>query len=406
MNVPAARLSIDPDDSTHFVRWLADQGQPAQAGDYVPRHLYGTYLEAVLRGSTRTGRMVEVTVVPETVTRVDRTHAGFTVTGEGGGTVAARAVVIASGAAPAPTTLPIDPCLAGDPSLVLDPWSPDASTPSEASPRCLIIGTGLTMVDVALTLLRRPGATVDAVSRHGVLPRSHPIGRQPARLPIRTPSGPLTADQVRSALVEHTRNEPNGWAASVDLFRDGSADLWSRLSEAEQAKLLRRGTLWNIHRHRIAPPVARELQEAMRAGRLRIHAGRVVAIARNGDGVLTAETERRRTARTEFTADRVVVCTGPSTDIGTTTDPLLRHLIDTGLGAIGPHRLGLAVDACGTAIDRNDRPVEGLAILGALRRGTVFESTAIPELRAQAAALAIALVSRARPPCGPRLHTG
>jgi uncharacterized NAD(P)/FAD-binding protein YdhS len=83
-----------------------------------------------------------------------------------------------------------------------------------------------------------------------------------------------------------------------------------------------------------------------------------------------------------------VACTGPSTDIARTDDPLVRQLLDSGLARVGPHRLGLAVDGCGRAIDADGRVVEGLSVIGALRKGTVFETTAIPELREQAADLA------------------
>ena len=83
-----------------------------------------------------------------------------------------------------------------------------------------------------------------------------------------------------------------------------------------------------------------------------------------------------------------VICTGPTSDVARTTDPLLRHLLDTGTARVGPHRLGLAIDATGHLRDRADQPVPGLFALGPLRRGTVFEATAIPELCVQATELA------------------
>ena len=91
-------------------------------------------------------------------------------------------------------------------------------------------------------------------------------------------------------------------------------------------------------------------------------------------------------------ADRLAVCVGPPSDVSATTDPLLRHLLDTGQAAVGPHRLGFAVDACGTVLDGSGWPVGGLSVLGALRKGTAFETTAIPELREQATALARQIV--------------
>jgi uncharacterized NAD(P)/FAD-binding protein YdhS len=99
-----------------------------------------------------------------------------------------------------------------------------------------------------------------------------------------------------------------------------------------------------------------------------------------------------------WTGGLLVACTGPSADIGRTTDPLLRHLIGTGLAVVGPHRLGLAVDPRGQLVGPDGGARPGLFALGLLRRGTVFETTAIPEIRAQAVALAPLLATAACTP--------
>jgi uncharacterized NAD(P)/FAD-binding protein YdhS len=54
-------------------------------------------------------------------------------------------------------------------------------------------------------------------------------------------------------------------------------------------------------------------------------------------------------------------------------------------GALG---LGLAVDEEGRLLDRAGEPSDTLWALGPLRRGALLETTAIPEIREQAAALA------------------
>ena len=173
MNVPASRLSVDPDDPGHLVRWLLREGQPVAPDDYIERGVYGRYLEHVLSGRGRRAPQVEVEVVRATVTRIDPVTRGFEVTSSGGGRLVAPRVVLAVGVPEAPSPLPIDRRLAGDPSVVEDPWAPGALD-GPAGQRWLVAGTGLTMVDVALTILRRHGTTVDAVSRHGLLPRVHP----------------------------------------------------------------------------------------------------------------------------------------------------------------------------------------------------------------------------------------
>lgn len=84
----------------------------------------------------------------------------------------------------------------------------------------------------------------------------------------------------------------------------------------------------------------------------------------------------------------LINCTGPAADITTTTDPLLRHLLASGLARPDPLRLGLDADTNGAVRDADGRPASDIFTLGPLLRGRWYETTAIPEIRDQAAALA------------------
>jgi uncharacterized NAD(P)/FAD-binding protein YdhS len=61
--------------------------------------------------------------------------------------------------------------------------------------------------------------------------------------------------------------------------------------------------------------------------------------------------------------------------------------------------MGFRTDV-GRLIDSDGRTETPLWTLGALRRGELFESTAIPEIRGQALAVAGALLDRVAPPPG------
>jgi uncharacterized NAD(P)/FAD-binding protein YdhS len=189
-------------------------------------------------------------------------------------------------------------------------------------------------------------------------------------------------------VIAYCRTEPAGWPAAMDALRDRADAIWARLPEAEQAKLLRRGmSAWTVHRHRMAPAVADRFASMARRGLVQVQRGSVASVEADDDGV-TVRTTDGRTRR----AGLVVSCTGPSADVGRTTDPLLRHLLDSGTAGLGPHRLGLAVDACGRLLAPDGAAHDDLWALGPLRRGTLFETTAIPEIRSQAQALAPLLV--------------
>jgi uncharacterized NAD(P)/FAD-binding protein YdhS len=381
MNVPVKRLSVDADGSDHLARW-AD----AAPHDYVPRATYGAYLAAQLAASSAAVIDAQVTHLTRTGDRIGReavrSDHGFEgwVVGLGDGRVVrAGHVVLATGPPPGPGPV----VLPDHPRVVADPWAADLAERAAAAGDVLVLGTGLTMVDVALTATAA-GATVTGLSRHGWVPRAHPVHREDPTEPFPLPPAPLTAAQVRRLVVVHGRTEPAGWPAAMDAARDQADAVWARLPEAEQAKLLRRGlSAWTVHRHRMAPAVAERFSSLARRGLIRVEKGTVAAVEADDHGAVV----RTRDGKAHR-AGLVVSCTGPSADVGRTTDPLLRHLLDTGTVALGPHRMGLAVDACGRLLDPDDRPRPGLWTLGPLRKGTLFETTAVPEIRAQAHALA------------------
>ena len=385
MNVPVKRLSVDADGSDHLARWSG-----AALADYIPRATYGAYLADQLATSGAElvdGRAVSLAPTSRTGDRIGRETArsdhryagGWAVGLADGRTVEGRHVVLATGPPPGPGPI----ALPDHPSVVADPWRADLAERAATAGQVLVLGTGLTMVDVALTATAA-GATVTALSRHGWMPRAHPVQREEPIEPFPLPTGPLTAAYVRRLVVVHCRTEPAGWPAAMDAARDRADAVWARLPEAEQAKLLRRGlSAWTVHRHRMAPAVASRFASLARRGLIQIERGTIaeVTVDDRGAVVHTRDGRRRR-------AGLVVSCTGPSADVGRTTDPLLRHLLDTGTAALGPHRLGLAIDPCGGLLGPDGDRRTGLHALGPLRKGTLFETTAVPEIRAQARDLA------------------
>jgi uncharacterized NAD(P)/FAD-binding protein YdhS len=102
-----------------------------------------------------------------------------------------------------------------------------------------------------------------------------------------------------------------------------------------------------------------------------------------------------RVGAEDLVADAVVNCTGPLTDLTRTTDPLLQALQRRGLAGPDPLRLGLASTPDGQVVGA-DGAVPGLYAVGPPRKGTLWESTAIPEIRTQAAQVGRAVLARTR----------
>ncbi|GAA2756871.1 hypothetical protein GCM10009872_22310 [Actinopolymorpha rutila] len=272
-----------------------------------------------------------------------------------------------------------------------DPWSPQALAAVPRTRPVLLMGTGLTAVDVALTLFRTgQSAQVTAVSRHGLLPRTHPKGETaapPVLLPPRLPSSlPALVRVVRRA-ADHCGD----WRAVMNVLRPRLNEVWASLSVADQERFLRHlGRHWEIHRHRMAPAVAEELAELQASGALRVR-----AVGPDGrDPRLGQCSGQAATVSWGDGFGATVSCTGPGR-LPAAADGLVRTLLDEGRARLGPHGLGLDVSPDGNVVRRDGQPIPRLWLVGPLRRGRFWETTAVPEIRAQARDLVTALA------CGP-----
>jgi uncharacterized NAD(P)/FAD-binding protein YdhS len=98
-------------------------------------------------------------------------------------------------------------------------------------------------------------------------------------------------------------------------------------------------------------------------------------------------------ALAELALDVAIPTTGPAMDVRALDDALVRSLLSSGNARPGPHGLGFATADDGAVLGALENR---LWTLGGLRRGDLWESTAIPEIRAQARALGETMASRLR----------
>jgi uncharacterized NAD(P)/FAD-binding protein YdhS len=95
-------------------------------------------------------------------------------------------------------------------------------------------------------------------------------------------------------------------------------------------------------------------------------------------------------------ADRLINGTGSAPDVTASASPLLRDLFSTGLARPDPLRLGIDAAPDGRVLSRAGAPSDVLFALGPPLRGLWYETTAIPEIRDQAAALARQIIAGGR----------
>jgi uncharacterized NAD(P)/FAD-binding protein YdhS len=385
LNVPAAGMSALPDQPADFVDWLRDRvDAEIKPSGFVARARYGDYLADHLAGCERRSSAV-LERRHARVIAVDHTgRKQVTVRFDTGEVLVAKAAILATGTAPGVAWAPAD--LVSSDRFVADPWAPGALD-AVADSDVLLVGMGLTMVDVALSL-DRPSRSVHAVSRHGAVPAVHRSEKTP---PVAASAEFAEADDLqtlRSALLRHvveTVRRTDDWRAAIDGLRPITARVWKRLSEDDKVEFLRTDArTWDIHRHRMAPITAERLAAVRESGRLCLHRGEVVAAEDTGDAVRVLLSDG-----TAMTVGAVVNCTGP---VGAASaDPLLATLLAGGLARPGPAGLGLDTADDGRVLGATGRRAP-LWTLGALRRGALWESTAMPEIRVQAAEVAQAVL--------------
>ena len=388
LNVPTGSLSALPDEPDHLLDWARCQVDPDLTGaDFLPRRRYGEYLAHTLHaeagrsdGARRCSSRARVLALEPASANRERLHLSD------GTTLLADGVVLAPGIF-APGSAWAPPALLTSPRFVTDPWAPGAfDGVAQSAGDVLLVGTGLTMVDVALSV-QRQGRTVHAVSRRGRLPKVHAAHRMPAAEPGALPDDlDLDIAALRRTVHEHIRDTVRtcgDWRPAVDGLRRHTSRLWSTLCDDCRAEFLTHdGGSWDVHRHRMPRRTAAEIDRLRSTGQLRVTRGEVTAVDDEASYLLVhlSDGEPHRVTH-------VVNCTGPLADITLAGDPLLTRLLADGRAVPGPLRMGLATD-CDGRVRAADGSVGPLWTLGAMRRGELWESTAVPEIREQALAIA------------------
>jgi uncharacterized NAD(P)/FAD-binding protein YdhS len=376
LNVRAGNMSAYPDEPDHFIRWMEARGIGDAGARFAPRLLYGTYLRELLHAAVR-GSNGRLTVVQGDVIDAEYRD-GACLTLADGRTIAADAAVLAVGNLP-----PHDPLPAGHLSPDRyhgDPWAPGLTDGLGADDSVLILGTGLTMVDIALLLDAEGFAgKVVALSRRGLLPRAHAPAAPWQRIAERPTA--LGADLVHAV---RRRGDAIGWRNAVDELRPYTQDMWANADAGERARFLRHlRPWWDVHRHRLAPQVAERLAAMIARGQLKVIAGKVADYAERGDGVDVVWRPRGADEARSLRVQRIVNCTGPQGDLARTTDPLIRTLHARGLIRPDSARLGIDVDADARTIAANGESNDWLLALGPMTRGAFWEIVAVPDIRAQ-----------------------
>lgn len=404
LNVSAGNMSAFAHDPGHLLRWLqhnrneltAFLSQEVNASTFIPRKVYGLYIQSVLAEAEATAPSdVQLERLTDEVVGVQPEGKGAMISLRSGRCCAADRVVLALGNSPsAPPT--IQNANSNDESYLRNAWSADALADLDADAPVLLIGTGLTMVDMVLSLGdRQHRGKIYAVSRRGLFPLKHQAAQPyPSFLtPENSPKSVRGCLRRLRAEVEIAAAKGYDWRAVIDSLRPMIQKIWQQLPTKEQQRFLRHLTpYWDVHRHRIAPRVADVVTQMLDSAQLTIAAGRIREYQALPDGVAVTVYQRKTQTNNILHVRRVVNCTGVAADYRRSSHPLITDLRSHGLirpNAIG---LGLDTDIHGALYAADGNVSTLLYTLGTPRKGDLWETIAVPELRGQAQELSEALL--------------
>jgi uncharacterized NAD(P)/FAD-binding protein YdhS len=401
LNVPAARMSATSYEPGHLVDFARRHLPQAGAHSYLPRQFYGEYLHEFLRSAERAApRHVHLECVHGQVAALRPRSGGHTLLLLGGQQILAEQVVLACGDPPPPVR-PYATGVAQSAAYLREPYRTPAARSTDRT--VLLIGTGLTMVDIAVAAAaEHPALQLIALSRHGRVPASQLAATAPAVLEATFDRhGMLACRSVRELamavreLADDAEARGGDWREAIARVRESVPGIWENLGESERRRFLRHVRVyWETRRHRMPPEFARRIQDLRREGRLEVRAGTVDELRRDGERIEVRWRARGQRELAQFSVDRVIDCTGSDNRLQHTADVLWRQLVDSGVATPDALGLGPRTGPHGALIDASGHCAQRLFYLGPMLRAAYWEATAVGELRVRAESLAAMLANR------------
>lgn len=393
LNVRAGGMSAYPEHPAHFLDWLRYKCPGRFTSDcFVPRHIYGDYLRETL-GAAENGAEGKLHAHPHQADRLEPTEGGWLIHDRSGTATLVHSVILALGNAPPATPHLEDDRFKSDPRYFSNAWRDGARFnrigPEEA---VVILGSGLTAVDSVLQL-REQGhqGKIEIISRRGQWPELHIAGLKTnvVKSPDLIGLAPAQAMHRLRLTVRDWQKQEGNWRHVIDSIRPDTNKIWARWTTAQRRSFIRHARpYWDRHRHRTCPEVWLFIQEQIEMGTLSIRAGQVRAITPQESGLEVRFSPRGFHGAVNIPANYVLNCTGSENLRRDNCQLIVHSLLDQDLAQLDPLGLGLLTDDTGAVLAPGNKPAPNLYAIGPTRRGSLWETTAVPEIRGQAMELA------------------
>ena len=394
LNVQTRNMSAFVDDPDHFLNWVKETASTNTSaeelpGTYLPRNLYGKYIDHIYQNALKSKpEHVSLRIINEEVIDLDEKENRVEVITSAGNKFSGDKALLATG-----NHLPGNPPIENKDFFksrryFANPWHAASVSNTEGNSPILIIGTGLTMVDVVLGLRENNfSGKIIALSPKGFSILAHKKHHQ-QRYILDELSPPYTLTSLYKLFYKHVRNAHRRGESGetvVDAVRSKTQEIWQQLSlEDKKSFMSHVRHLWGVARHRLPGDIHAFIQSLIKDEKLEVLAGRIQNIVENDGEVHVTVKPKSGNDVKELRVSRVINCTGPQTDITRFNSPLYQSALKKNIVSPDEMRLGIHASPEG-AIHSGKSSLNGkIFTIGTLLKGQLWESTAVPELRVQA----------------------
>ena len=387
LNVPVKDMSLFADSPGHFMDWLNHHGYTYKPEDFAPRDFYGRYItETFATETAKPGH--KLTVIPAEVISVSQKGSGYEIIFGSDEVVTADKIVLCTGNFPPGDVPGLPQSVKEHKNYVNHPWGGFNVNSLSSRENILMVGSGLTMLDLVLSLNHNDHiGKITVISRRGLLPLPHGVS-----LPYvlsKLPEGDLTTGKLLTWFKQEVKlaeGRGKSWRSVTDAIRPHIQQFWNKLSLEEKKRFMRHlRPFWEIHRHKMPVESQSILNRMKQEGRLEIIAGRIKDAEAAGDTIKVTYKSRDSKDLKHVTVNHIINCTGPETEYRKLRSALYQSLVENKLAV--PHELSLGLKATtdGFIISENGKVNKDIAVVGPPAKGVLWECTALREIREQAA---------------------
>lgn len=394
LNVRAQQMNIWHSRPGDFHQWLKQnwqryfESEPLQ-GDFVRRDAFGDYVDDIFHEVlSQKKHHHNFRIVSEEVKQINKENSLLQIVTSSEKFLADIGVLALGNFLPG--DVPIDNQEFYRSSLYqANPWETQWMKYVDKKDDVLFLGSGLTAIDQVINLLQQGHAgKINILSRRGFLPRSHTNYSHVELPPLPVYLG-ITINEVFQLIRERLKiyaDSSVDWRNVIDAVRHQVPLIWTYLSTDEKKIFLRHlRPFWEIHRHRIPEESYAIIEDRIKLGQINVIAGRIANVIHENDLSATAFI-RPRGEKTEKTlkVNKIINCTGPQSDFRKIDQPLIRDLAEKGWLQADELNLGLSVSQDGQLVGRSGVVVPNIFTIGSLRKGAMWECTALREITLQA----------------------